>query len=60
LATALVAIVADLKPFLLSARDFSAWIGLLPKQKWSGGKDKLGNISKRINVQKLTIDVRSR
>jgi hypothetical protein len=25
----------------------SAWIGLFPKQNSSGGKDKLGNISKR-------------
>ena len=28
-------------------RDFSAWIGLVPKQNSSGGKDKLGSISKR-------------
>ena len=27
--------------------DFSAWIGLVPKQNSSGGKDKLGNISKQ-------------
>ena len=26
---------------------FSAWIGLVPKQNSSGGKDRLGNISKR-------------
>ena len=30
-----------------SGRDFSAWIGLVPEQNSSGGKDKLGNISKR-------------
>jgi transposase len=30
-----------------SGRDFSAWVGLVPKQNSSGGKDKLGNISKR-------------
>jgi transposase len=30
-----------------SGRDFSAWIGLVPKQNSSGGKDSLGNISKR-------------
>ena len=30
-----------------SGRDFSAWIGLVPKQNSSGGKEKLGNISKR-------------
>ena len=27
--------------------DFSAWIGLVPKQHSSGGKDKLGSISKQ-------------
>jgi transposase len=46
LATALVASVPDPKAFR-SGRDFSAWIGLVPKQNSSGGKDKLGNISKR-------------
>jgi transposase len=46
LATALVATVADPKAFR-SARDFSAWIGLVPKQHSSGGKDKLGSISKQ-------------
>src|SRR6516162_6118819 len=46
LATALVAGVADPKAFR-SGRDFSAWIGLVPKQHSSGGKEKLGSISKR-------------
>jgi transposase len=46
LATALVASVADPKAFR-SGRDFSAWIGLVPKQSSSGGKDKLGSISKQ-------------
>jgi transposase len=46
LATALVASIADPKVFR-SARDFSAWIGLVPKQHSSGGKDKLGSISKQ-------------
>jgi transposase len=46
LATALVASVADPKAFR-SARNFSAWIGLVPKQRSSGGKDRLGGISKR-------------
>ncbi len=46
LATALVASVADPKAFR-SGRDFSAWIGLVPKQNSSGGKDRLGGISKR-------------
>ena len=30
-----------------SGRNFSAWIGLVPKQHSSGGKDKLGSISKQ-------------
>jgi len=46
LATALVASVADPRAFQ-SGRDFSAWIGLVPKQHSSGGKDKLGGISKQ-------------
>jgi transposase len=46
LATALVASIADPKAFR-SGRDFSAWIGLVPKQNSSGGKDRLGGISKR-------------
>ena len=46
LATALVASITDPKVFR-SARDFSAWIGLVPKQNSSGGKEKLGSISKR-------------
>jgi transposase len=46
LATALVASIADPTAFR-SARDFSAWIGLVPKQHSSGGKEKLGGISKQ-------------
>ena len=46
LATALVASVADPKTFR-SGRNFSAWIGLVPKQNSSGGRDRLGSISKR-------------
>jgi transposase len=46
LATALVASVADPKVFR-SGRNFSAWIGLVPKQRSSGGKDRLGSISKQ-------------
>jgi transposase len=44
LATALVVCVADPKVFQ-SGRNFSAWIGLVPKQHSSGGKDRLGSIS---------------
>jgi transposase len=46
LATALVASIADPKAFR-SGRDFSAWIGLVPKQHSSGGREKLGGISKQ-------------
>ena len=46
LATALVASVADPRAFR-SGRNFSAWIGLVPKQHSSGGKDRLGSISKQ-------------
>src|SRR5262249_19982644 len=45
-ATALVASVGDPKAFR-SGRNFSAWIGLVPKQHSSGGKDKLGSMSKQ-------------
>ena len=44
LATALVASIADPKAFR-SGRDFSAGVGLVPKQNSSGGKDKLGAIA---------------
>jgi transposase len=46
LATALVASVANPKAFR-SGRNFSAWIGLVPRQHSSGGKHKLGSISKQ-------------
>jgi transposase len=46
LATALVASVPDPKAFR-SGRHFSAWIGLVPRQHSSGGKDRLGRISKQ-------------
>jgi transposase len=46
LATALVASVPDPKAFR-SGRNFSAWVGLVPKQNSSGGKLRLGGISKQ-------------
>ena len=46
LATAVVATVADPKVFR-SGRNSSAWIGLVPKQHSSGGKNRLGSISKQ-------------
>jgi len=47
-ATALVASVPDPAVFR-SGRDLSAWIGLVPKQSSTGGKEKLGSISKAGN-----------
>jgi transposase len=46
LATAVVATVADPTVFR-SGRNFSAWVGIVPKQHSSGGKNRLGGISKR-------------
>jgi transposase len=46
LATALIASVPDPKAFR-SGRNFSAWIGLVPKQRSSGGRERLGSISKQ-------------
>ena len=46
LATVLVASVAFPRTFR-SGRNFSAWIGLVPTQHSSGGKDRLGSISKQ-------------
>lgn len=45
-ATAMVATIGDISHFS-SARQLSAWLGLVPKQYSSGGKEKLGGISKR-------------
>src|ERR1700738_1289306 len=45
-ASAIVATVQDPKAFR-SGRDFAAWIGLVPRQDSTGGKQKLGPISKQ-------------
>ncbi len=45
IATALVASIADPKAFK-SGRQMAAWIGLVPKQNSSGGKEKLGGVTK--------------
>jgi transposase len=47
-ATALIAEVGDWKAFS-SGRNLAAWIGLVPKQHSTGGKDRLGGISKQGN-----------
>jgi transposase len=47
-ATALIAEVGDWREFR-SGRNLAAWIGLVPKQHTTGGKDKLGSITKQGN-----------
>jgi transposase len=44
-ATALVATVGDAGIFR-SGRQFAAWLGLVPKQHSSGGKERMGEIAK--------------
>ena len=45
-ASAIAATVTDASTFR-SGRDFAAWIGLVPRQDSTGGKQKLGPISKQ-------------
>jgi len=47
-ATALIAEVGDWRAFS-SGRSLAAWIGLVPKQHSTGGKERLGRISKQGN-----------
>jgi transposase len=47
-ATALIAEVGDWKAFS-SGRNLAAWVGLVPKQHSTGGKERLGGISKQGN-----------
>ncbi len=55
-ASALVASIPDPHIFR-SGRDVSAWIGIVPKQNSSGGKERLGSISKAGNryLRKLLV-----
>ncbi len=48
-ASAIVASVPDPNVFK-SGRDFSAWLGSTPRQNSSGGKEKLGSITKQGNA----------
>ncbi|MEM9592494.1 MAG: IS110 family transposase [Pseudomonadota bacterium] len=48
-ATALVAAIDDAATFA-GARDLAAWLGLVPRQRTTGGKPKLLGISRRGNV----------
>ena len=47
-ASALVASVGDFKQFKTGAQ-FSSWLGVVPSQNSSGGKSRLGGITKRGN-----------
>ena len=53
-ASALVASVADAAEFK-NGRQFAAWLGLTPRQNTTGGKPRLGRISKRGNVYLRTL-----
>ena len=46
LSTAVVATMTDPKAFR-TGREFAAWIGLVPRQNSTGGKERLGSISKQ-------------
>jgi transposase len=48
IATALATTVADPNVFR-SGREFAAWLGLVPRQNSTGGKPRLGGITKRGN-----------
>jgi transposase len=47
-ASAILATIGDGKQFR-SSREFAAWVGLVPRQNSSGGKERLGRISKKGN-----------
>jgi transposase len=53
-ATALLASVGDAKLFR-NGREFAAWLGLTPRQHSSGGKTRLGGITKRGDVRLRTL-----
>lgn len=53
-ATALLSAIGDARQFK-SGRDLSAWLGLVPRQHSSGGKEKLGGITKRGDVYLRTL-----
>lgn len=55
-ATAIVSAVGDARHFS-SARQFAAWLGLVPSQHSSGGKERLGSISKRGDTYLRTLFV---
>ena len=56
IAAAIAATTPDPSVFK-SGRDFAAWVGLVPRQRSSGGKERLGRISKQGNpyLRKLLV-----
>lgn len=52
----MIAAVGNAKAFN-TGRDMAAWLGLVPRQHTTGGKPKLGSITKRGNVQLRTLVV---
>ena len=55
-ASAVVATVVDFKQFS-NAAQFGAWIGLVPRQDSSGGKNRLGRITKRGDTYLRTMQI---
>lgn len=53
-ATAMIASVGDIREFQ-NGRQFAAWLGLVPRQWSSGGKNRLGRITKRGDVYLRTL-----
>jgi transposase len=53
-ATAAVAMMGDPKAFS-SGREFAAWVGIVPRQRGSGGKVNLHGISKRGDTYPRTL-----
>jgi transposase len=49
IATAIATTVTDPNAFR-SGREFAAWLGLVPRQNSTGGKIRLGGITKRGNL----------
>ena len=55
-AGAIMAFAPDLRTFD-SGRNFAAWLGLVPKQRSTGGKSRLGSMSKmgQSDIRKLLV-----
>jgi Transposase IS116/IS110/IS902 family len=53
-ASAATATVGDARQFR-NGRQFAAWLGLVPKQNSSGGKDRLGRVTKQGNEYLRTL-----